>query len=194
MSSKLLSQLDQVRTLPVITLDQLVISLKDQGLVVLCLVTILPFMQPIPLPGVSSILGLIVLLQGGAMMFVQKPLLTKKMKDVVITHDRFEQIYRAAQKFTHFANKISVYQHPWTNSRASHFVCGLAIVFAAAFLSLPLPIPFSNFVPALSIALICLGLLEEDLVLIIMGLSISLTVIWMGFFSYHFLLDTVSFF
>ncbi len=194
MSSKLLAHLDQVKKLPVITLDQLVINLKDQGLVVLCLVTILPFMQPIPLPGISSILGLIILLQGVAMMFVQKPLLTKKMKDVVITHERFDQIYRAAEKFTNFAQRLSVFPHPWTNSRASHFICGLAIVFAAAFLSLPLPIPFSNFVPALSIALICLGLLEEDLVLIIMGLSISLSVMWMGFFSYHFLLDTVSFF
>jgi hypothetical protein len=194
MSSKLLSQLDEVKALPVITLDQLVISLKDQGLVVLCLVTILPFMQPIPLPGISSILGLIILLQGFAMMFVQKPLLTKKMKDVVITHERFELIYRAAQKFTKYADKISVYQHPWTNSRASHFICGLAIVLSAAFLSLPLPIPFSNFVPALSIALICLGLLEEDLILIIMGLSISLAVSWMFFFSYHFLMDTITFF
>jgi hypothetical protein len=194
MSSKLLRHLDEVRYLPVLTLDQLIISLKDEALVVVCLISILPFMQPIPIPGLSSILGLIVLLQGVGLMFLRKPLLTKKMKDVVIPAEKFEIIYKVATKFTKFADKISIYQHPWANSRASHFICGLAIVLSAAFLSLPLPIPFSNFVPALSIALICLGLLEEDLILLLMGLSITLAVVWMGFFSIQFIRESIPFF
>jgi hypothetical protein len=194
MSSKLLAHLEEVRHLPVITLNELVHSLKDEALVVVCLVSILPFMQPIPLPGVSSVLGLVVLLQGVGLMFLRKPLLTERMKRLVISPERFEIIYKAALKFTHFTDKISFYQHPWTNSRVSHFLSGLAIVFSAAFLSLPLPIPFSNFVPALSIALICLGLLEEDLILLVMGLSISIAVLWMGLFSFHFIRESLPFF
>jgi len=192
MSSKLLQQLSNVRGLPIITLELLTANLKDQALLVICLISILPFMQPIPIPGLSSVLGLIALFQGLSLMFIKKPLLTKRMKDIIISHERFEKIFKAAEKFILFADKLSVWRHPWANSRLSHFICGLAIVFSAAFLSLPLPIPFSNFVPALSIALICLGLLEEDIILIITGLCISLTVLWMGLFSYQFILEKMT--
>lgn len=191
MSNKLLGHLAEVRNLPVITLEKVAESLKGEALVVLCLVSIMPFMQPIPIPGLSSLLGLIALLQGVGLMFWKKPLMTQKMKSVVISHERFEQIYKVAEKFGKISDKISLYQHPWTNSKASHIVCGLAIVISAAFLSLPLPIPFSNFIPALSIALICVGLLEEDLVLIMTGMGITFTVIWMAVFSYHIIVDTL---
>ncbi|MBA2404662.1 MAG: exopolysaccharide biosynthesis protein [Bdellovibrionales bacterium] len=185
MSSKLIDHLSEVRVLPEITLEKLVDHLKDEALVVVCLIAILPFMQPIPIPGLSSLLGFITLMQGISLMCLRKPLLTKKMKGMKISHERFEKIFKVAQKFTHITDKLSVFNHPWTNSRASHFICGFAIVLSSAFLSLPLPIPMSNFVPALSIALICVGLLEEDIMLVIIGLGISVAVIWMGIFSYH---------
>ena len=191
MSNKLITHLAEVRLLQEITLQKLVDCLKGEALVVLCLVGILPFMQPIPIPGLSTLLGLVVFMQGIGMIFWSKPLLTQKMKTVTISHEKFEMIYRAAEKFGHFTSKLSLFKHPWTNSKASHVVCGVAIVISSAFLSLPLPIPFSNFVPALSIALICVGLLEEDIMLILVGLCITLSVIWMGIFSYHLLRDQI---
>lgn len=187
MSIRLIKALEDVRTLPKITLGEIVEHVEGEALLILCLVSILPFMQPIPLPGLSSILGLIVLLQGLGLMISSKPLLTKKMKDLNISHEKFEVIFKAAKKFSTFTSKISAFKHPVTNSRASHVLCGLAIVLSAAFLSLPLPIPFSNLVPALSIFLICIGLLEEDVVLILMGMGITLTVMWMATLSYHFI-------
>jgi hypothetical protein len=193
MSTKLIDHLTEVRQLPIITLDKLAESLKDEAIIIVCLISIMPFMQPIPIPGLSSILGLIALMQGFGLMFLKKPLLTKKMKNVTISHEKYELILRAATKFTHFAEKISIFSHPWVNSKASRLICGFAIVLSAAFLSLPLPIPFSNFIPALSIALICVGLLEEDLMLTIMGLSITVSVIWMGFYSYHLIVEKFPF-
>jgi len=195
MNNKLILHLAEVRSLPVITLENLVQKLKGEALLVLCLIAILPFMQPIPIPGLSTLLGFIVLLQGFGLMFWKGPVLTEKMKAVTISHEKFEQIFKAAEKFVGFTDKISLLKHPWTNSRASQVVCGLAIVISASFLSLPLPIPLSNFVPAMSIALICVGLLEEDILLILMGIGISLTVIWMSILSYHILRDQMlSFF
>jgi hypothetical protein len=194
MSSKLITRLSEIKNLEIITLEILAESLKGEALVIICLISIIPFMQPIPLPGVSSVLGLITFMQGISLMFFRRPLLTKKMKAIKISHDKFEQIYKVAQKFTKVAGMISVFNHPWTNSRASHFICGLAIVLSSAFLSLPLPIPLSNFVPALSIALICLGLLEEDIFLLIIGLSITVAVTWMGIFSYHLVAERFPYF
>ena len=185
MKGRLITALEAVRLLPEITLGKIVEQVEGEALLILCLISILPFMQPIPIPGLSSILGLIVLLQGLGLMIWQKPLLSQKMKNVVISHDRFETIYFAALKFSSFTSKLSAFKHPITNSRFSHFFCGLAIVISAAFLSLPLPIPLSNLIPALSIFLICVGLLEEDVVLILIGQGITLTIIWMTLFSYH---------
>lgn len=189
MSSKLLVHLAEVRTLPVITLGQLADTLKEDALLVVCLTSILPFMQPIPIPGVSTVLGLVALMQGLSLMFIHKPLLTKKMREVSISHEKFEIFYKAAEKFTKIADKMAVANHPVTNQKIVRFICGFSIVLSAAFLSLPLPIPFSNFVPALSIGLICLGLLEEDIILVVMGLSITIAVFWMGALSYHLLAE-----
>lgn len=190
--SKLLESLTEVRDLPTITLESIAERLKGEALIVLCLVSILPFLQPIPIPGLSSVLGSVVLLQGIGMIFWSRPFLTEKMKKKVIPRERFEQIYVLAKKFGHFTSKLSFFKHPMTNSRVSHVICGLSIILSAAFLSLPLPIPFSNFVPALSIALICVGLLEEDVMLILFGHSITVAVIWMGVFSYHLIREQIQ--
>lgn len=184
MSARLVNALEEVRDLPHITLGKIVEHVEGEALLILCLVSILPFMQPIPIPGLSSVLGMIVLLQGIGLMFWSKPLLTKKLRAVNITHEKFELIYKAAVKFSSFTSKISAFKHPVTNTRPSHVICGLAITLSAAFLSLPLPIPFSNLIPALSIFLICVGLLEEDIILILIGQGITITVIWMAMLSY----------
>lgn len=185
MSARLIRALDEVKNLPEITLGKIVDHVEGESLLIVSLISILPFMQPIPLPGLSSILGLVVMLQGIGLMFWSKPILTKKMKSIVITKERFDMIYKAAVKFSSFTSKISTLKHPITSTRASHVCCGFAIFLAAAFLSLPLPIPFSNLVPALSIFLICVGLLEEDIILILIGFGITFTVSWMAFFSFH---------
>lgn len=185
MSSKLLIHLKEIKDSPVITLGQLADRLKDEAIVVICLIVIMPFMQPIPFPGLSTILGLVALFQGASLMFIKKPLLSQRMKAVVIPPEKFALILKAAEKFTMITDKIAIVKHPWINTYVSRFICGFAIILSSAFLSLPLPIPMSNFVPAMSIALICLGLLEEDLILVIIGLSVTVSVIWMGFLSYH---------
>lgn len=177
--------LEDVRELPHITLGNIVQHVEEESLLVLCLVAILPFLQPIPIPGLSSLLGIIVLLQGVGLMIWGRPVLTQRMKGLNITHEKFEYIYKAASRFSAFTSRLSTFKHPLANSRPSRIVCGLAIVISAAFLSLPLPIPFSNLIPALSIFLICVGLLEEDLILILTGMGITISVIWMALFSYH---------
>jgi hypothetical protein len=179
--------LAKVRALPKITLGEIVEHAESEAILILCLVTILPFMQPIPIPGLSSILGLVVLMQGLGLMFWGRPLLTKKMSGVVIAHDKFDIIYRAALRFTGFTARLSAFKHPVTKSRVTEIFCGFAIALSAAFLSLPLPIPFSNFVPALAIFLICVGLIEEDVVLVVMGHGITATVCVMAVFSYQIL-------
>ncbi len=192
MNTRLIQALEKVRALPKITLGEIATHLEGEAILVLCLVTILPFMQPIPIPGLSSVLGFVVLLQGLGLMVLDRPLLTEKMSAVVIPHDRFDIIYRAALRFTGFTARLSAFKHPATNSKPSKILCGLSIVLSAAFLSLPLPIPFSNFVPALAIFLICVGLIEEDVMLVLMGHGITAVVCVIAVFSFEILRERLT--
>lgn len=192
MSVRLIKALDSVKELPEISIGKMVEHIENEALLILCLISILPFLQPIPLPGLSSILGFVALLQGMALIFVDRPLLTRRMKNLKISHEKFEVIYKAAVKFSRFTSRMSIMKHSIAVSKISRMVCGIAIVLSAAFLSLPLPIPFSNFIPALSIFFICIGLLEEDFILILTGLGITFTVGWMAAFSFHLIKDQLG--
>ncbi len=185
MSERLIKAIDEVKHLPEITLGSIVDRIGDEALLIVSLISILPFMQPIPIPGLSTLLGLVVLLQGLGMVFLGKPLLTQRMKDLRLSNEKLNMIYRAAVKFNKFTSKISTLKHPKINSRGVHIICGLTITLSAAFLSLPLPIPFSNFIPALCIFFICAGLLEGDLILVIFGHMIAASAVWMAGVSFQ---------
>ncbi len=183
MSERLINALDEVKHLPEITLGSIVDRLGDESLLIVSLIAILPFMQPIPIPGVSTLLGLVVFLQGFGLLIHGKPLLTRGMRNIRLTNHKMMMIHKAAVKFDKFTSKLSLFKHPVISSRGPRIMSGITIMFAAAFLSLPLPIPFSNFIPALCIFFICAGLLESDLMLVIFGHGIAATVIWMIFAS-----------
>lgn len=193
MSVRLLNALEEVKTLPDITLGSIVHLIEKESVVILCLVGILPFLQPIPVPGLSSVLGLIVILQGIGLLIWSRPLLTQKLLNLHITHERFEHILKAAKKVSYYSEKLSSFKHPIVNHRLSHVMCGISIILSAAFLSLPLPIPFSNSIPAFGIFFICIGLLEEDLALILCGHLISVAVYFMAYISYHVIIDQIQY-
>ncbi len=185
MSERLVQALQEVKIGPAITLGSIVDKTQEESILIVCLIAILPFMQPIPIPGLSTILGFIVLLQGIGLIALDRPLLTKRMRDLTLSPEKFELIYKAAVKFCVFTSKISLFKHTFTKSKFIRIMSGITIVMAASFLALPLPIPFSNFIPAICIFFICTGLLEEDLMLVIFGHGIALTVVWMAVASFH---------
>jgi hypothetical protein len=192
MSTRLLKALNEVKSLPEITLGKIADQMKEEALLMVCLVCVLPFLQPIPLPGISSILGLIVLMQGFSLIFYHKPILSQGMRNVIITKEKFEFIYGPALKFSRLTSRISSHKHPVVRTRLVHIISGIAIILSAGFLSLPLPLPLSNLIPALSILLICVGLMEEDIILILMGYGITAIIIWMTLFSYHIIKELIS--
>ncbi len=192
MSERLIRALDEVKTLPVITLGNIVDKVQEEALLILCIVCIIPFMQPIPIPGLSTLLGLVILLQGIGLLLWGKPLLTARLKLTVITHEKFDFIHKGAKKFSAFASVISLFKHPIVNSRGSQILAGLSVICLASFLSLPLPIPFSNFVPAMGIFILCIGLLEDDVMLMVIGHGVNALVIWMAMASYHLILEKLQ--
>ncbi len=177
MSKKLIAALDRVKSDNKITFGELADELRGDALMIISLMCILPFMQPIPIPGISSVLGLIIVLQAIALITTGKPLLTEKLKRVEIDPRKFEIIYKAAKRFSAITNKLATYPLPSiVLSRPNKIITGIWLILMSGFLALPLPIPFSNFIPAIAIFFLCLGILEEDLILSICGQMFSVVI------------------
>ncbi|MFL5785119.1 MAG: exopolysaccharide biosynthesis protein [Bacteriovoracaceae bacterium] len=189
MSERLIRAIEDVRDLPESTLGSIVDKIGDESVLIICLISILPFMQPIPIPGVSTLLGFVAFLQGLSLIFHGRPLMTKRMREIHLSRERLEMIHKAAVKVNKFTSKLSLFKSEAITHRSVRMICGVTIMMAAAFLSLPLPIPLSNFIPALCIFFIVTGLLECDLMLVLFGHGIALGVAWMAMASYQIIYD-----
>ena len=78
MSAALAAAEDPVRD-PVVTLRELLASLGEQGLLVFCGVLAAPFLLPVTVPGMSTVLGLPMLLIGFAVMVSRVPWLPERL-------------------------------------------------------------------------------------------------------------------
>ncbi|MEW6681910.1 MAG: exopolysaccharide biosynthesis protein [Nitrospirota bacterium] len=153
-----------------LSLRQIVEVLHGRGFDVLVIILVLPFCQPIPLPGLSTPFGLALMFFGLRIALRQRPWLPDCLLRREISYETLAKIVTTA---TAVAKRLEKVIHPrfrfmkqWWSFNA---VNGLAIASSSFLLMLPLPIPFSNTIPAWSILLLALGMMEEDGAVIVLG-------------------------
>jgi hypothetical protein len=153
-----------------LSLRQIVGILHGRGIDVVIIILVLPFCQPIPLPGLSTPFGLALMLVGLRIALRQKPWLPEWMLRREISNETLTKIVNGAvavakrlEKLIH--PRMRFMKHWWSFNAVN----GLAIVSSSFLLMLPLPIPFSNTIPAWSILLLALGMMEEDGAVITLG-------------------------
>ncbi|MES3038404.1 MAG: exopolysaccharide biosynthesis protein [Bdellovibrionota bacterium] len=153
-----------------LTLGEIMTLFGIQGHLILIIILCLPFLQPIPLVGLSSILGPLMVVIAFFYVFEKPPKLPKRFRDRVIKKEVLFKSVEVALKIFGFLEKFI---HPRGNRFFKHPVFKaltfLLVLVNAFLLALPLPIPMSNTVPVLAILLHCLGLLEEDGILVILS-------------------------
>lgn len=162
------------------TLGEAAERLHHAGFPLVVLLVCLPFLQPIPMGGLSTVLGPFMALQGVQLARGRKSLwlpawiarrpLEAKTAGVLVS---------AARKFFAFADRVT--RPRLVGLARSERAAGVGIALAGAFLSLPFPIPLSNMVCAGPAALLSLALLEDDGALALLG--------WLGLFfcaAFHF--------
>jgi hypothetical protein len=189
MNDQALKNLSEFKMLPEVKMGKIFDALEKDLCPLICLFCILPFLQPLPLHGLSLILGIIIFLQGIGLIFWNKPLIFKQIRDLNISPKKMASIYNVTFKLNWLTTKFSAYKHPIVNSRWSHFLSGIAIVFLAAVLLLPLPLPLSNFLPSIGILFISIGMLEDDLILISLGYGLTSVLMSLVIFSYNIIIE-----
>ncbi len=165
-----------------LTLNEVIEVLGEDAHLLLMLFLSLPFTQPLPLPGFSTPLGL--MLAGLAVLHYRKKKawLPRAFCDREISQKTLLSMVRSFYKVWAWLEK---WFHPrWqilVSGPVFRFVNHSLIVLHALLLALPLPIPFSNNLPALSILCLLLAYVEEDGLMVLFSHIFSLLTI--AFFS-----------
>lgn len=158
-----------------VTLREVIVLLHGRGFVLLLLLLALPFSTPVPLPGLSTPFGLIIALIGARLAFGEKPWLPAKLLDTRLPPRVFARVFEFARRIILGFERLLRPRLLWvTGSARREQLHAVPIVLCALLLLLPLPIPFSNTLPAWAIMLTAAGLLERDGVFIFAGYGMTL--------------------
>ncbi|MEO6096222.1 MAG: exopolysaccharide biosynthesis protein [Fibrobacteria bacterium] len=167
------------------TLRAIIHALGERGLLMACLIFSLPSLLPLPLPGMSIPQGLVIMLIGLGIVLNRAPLLPERLLEYRLSH---KTLFLILEKGAHLFQRIEKLSYPrllglthgWV-----HGLNGILLVLGAAVLMAPLPIPFSNVLPAYGIMLTAFGTLQRDGWMVITGyLMYALTVVYISVVSY----------
>lgn len=159
-----------------ITIAEIETILRGRGIAVLSLILSIPFIQPIPLPGLSIAFGLTFMTLGiqlacgsvgGLPSFVKKRELDAKTLQKIIF--KFKKIFSYIEWL--FKPRLDfMLRPPFLNG------IGISIFISGLALSMPFPpvILFSNSLPAWATIFLCLGYLERDGLVVIVGHLIAI--------------------
>lgn len=145
-----------------LVLADLAESLLHRGHSLVSLIFSLPFLIPIPMPGLSLVFGSVIMGASIAMMFNRKPWIPKRYLQKQISGALLSKVFDKCHKYALQMEKFVrprghwLFRRPWLNR-----LNGSLIFLSAFILALPLP-PGTNFPPALCIILLSIGSLEED--------------------------------
>lgn len=153
-----------------VTLREVIVSLRGSAYMLIVILLSLPFITPIPLPGLSTPFGLAIGFIALRLALGQRPWLPKRLQRKRLPAGFFKKVFA-------FASRVIALLESFLRPRLSAVtgagwvmqVHALFILISAAVLLLPLPIPFSNSFPAWTILLLAAGMLERDGLFILLG-------------------------
>ena len=153
-----------------IQVKDIISTLSLKGYATLLVLLSLPFCSPLQIPGVSTPFGVLIAFLGLRMMFGKELWLPQFLLDKTMSS-------LTVSKVIHYVLKVVNFLQKFLKERLSHLATslvfekftGFVIFILAIFLSLPLPIPLTNFFAAVPIVCLGLGLLENDGVMILIG-------------------------
>lgn len=154
-----------------VTLRALLTLLGEQGLLVFCGVLAAPFLLPVTVPGMSTVLGLPMLLIGFAVMVSRVPWLPERLLNRSLPGATVRGVLA---KVRGWAERVEHLVRPrilgLTGGRFVSFFNGGLVIAAVLLLMAPIPlVPFVNSLPALAIILLCFGMAERDGAVILLG-------------------------
>lgn len=150
--------------------DELMLRLQGNAYILLLILLSLPFVTPIPLPGLSTPFGIAIAAIAARLALGWKPWLPGALRGKEIPRGLFGRILSVSSRVVTWLEAFLRPRWSWLFSRRLLLSCHALLAFCAALLlMLPLPIPFSNMFPAWIVLFVAGGLLERDGLAILLG-------------------------
>ncbi len=164
-----------------VNVQQLLALIGEQGLLFFCIILTLPFLLPVSIPGVSTAFGLVIIFIGISVTFNRTLWLPSRL----LRHQmESEHLIPVLEKGATFFGRLERWMGErltlLTNGPLVNRVHGLSVIAGGVLLLFPLSfVPFSNTLPALSILLLSLGMIQRDGYAILAGyVALVLTVVY----------------
>ena len=167
-----------------LTLGELKRALRGRGSAMLLVLLALPFCF-VAIPGLSIPFGIAICCIGTRMMIGREPWLPRFIMHRRLSTARSHQLLTGAIKL---ARMLESFVRPRLGflhtGPIMPRVIGLGILIASLGLMLPLPIPFSNSIPAWAVVLLAIGTMEKDGLCVLLGyLTVVATWVFIGLAS-----------
>jgi hypothetical protein len=167
-------------------LSEILAATQGRGFNLLLLLLGLPLLTPVPLPGVSTLFGLAVMLIGTQLALGRQPWLPEKILQRALPAQFIARLLGAASRIVRWLEvllrpRLEFLHERWIYRRAA----GTLIMLSGLLLLLPLPIPLTNCLPALTVVLLAAGAMERDgLFFLAGGASFGLTLVYFGLLAF----------
>lgn len=146
-----------------VSLGSILNETQGRGINLLLVIVALPFLTPIPLPGFSVPFGLVVALIGARLAIGRKPWLPQRLLNRKVKPELLRKVLRAA---TRVLKVLEWFLRPRMTFMQEHFifrrVAGFLLAISGLLMLAPLPLPFTNGLPAWTVLLLAAGALERD--------------------------------
>jgi len=165
LSRKLLRIVEDDTSAEGITLNELLERTEGRGFYLVVILLALPFIVPLSIPGVSTVLGLSVSLLSIKLAFGAQPRLPKLMGNRRLSPKVQRRVVNGSVRFLRLVEKlVKPRRTPWMTTRPARFVNAILMAIMGLFLALPFPPlpPLTNALPCYCIILLAVSMMEED--------------------------------
>jgi hypothetical protein len=167
-----------------VSLNHLLERTGGRGFYLVVILLALPFIVPLSIPGVSTVLGLTVSLLSSKIAFGALPRLPRFMGNRKLSPDIQKKVLLGSMKFVRVVEKLARPRHtPWMTTRPARFINAMLMTFMGLLLAMPFPPlpPLTNALPCYCIILLAASMMEEDGVTIWFAYALSLgTIVYLG--------------
>ena len=165
-----------------LTLRTLLEWLGERGLLIFCMVLTIPFLLPVSIPGTSTPFGLLIALNAVGLAMHKPPWLPNRlMNRHIATHQLVPMLAKGVQLFARLERLIRPRLLPLTHGATIGRLNIMLLGFSGLLLTAPLPLPFSNTLPAYGVLLLAMGSLERDGYAVLAGYVMVL--LTLGYFA-----------
>lgn len=165
-----------------LTLGGLMDELQGRVYTLLLVILALPMCQPVPLPGLSTPLGAAIALFGLRFAMSKQPWIPRRLLATKLSGNFFPAVMCGGSRVLGVCEMllhprfVGVFKLSYIR-----FLAGVAICLSGLLLLLPLPIPGTNILPALTVVLTAAAFSERDgYCLIMAGMVFMLTLAFFG--------------